>query len=147
MARASSPPAVGRTLLSREVERCWTLVGQRRGQVWFGRRLRPSTGARASVRFDGLWVLQREERRRDVLGFFHTHPDGPASPSTRDGRTMRAWCSAFGKSLLCLIASPGSLKGYRFDDDESEGVELAVVEMFPRGVVIGVEANGGQVSS
>ena len=35
---------------------------------------------------------------------------------------MRAWCSAFGKPLLCLIASPKSVRGYRFDDDESEGV-------------------------
>jgi proteasome lid subunit RPN8/RPN11 len=83
--------------------------------------------------------LRREEERHDVLGFFHTHPDGPHSPSDRDVRTMRAWCSAFGKPLLCVIASPEALCGYCFDGDESEGVELEVVELFPRGVVIGVE--------
>jgi hypothetical protein len=57
-------------------------------------------------------------------------------------RTMRAWCSSFGKPLLCLIQSPEGLKGYRFAGDESEAAELAVVELFPRGIVIGVEADG-----
>ena len=97
------------------------------------------------MHFDGPGVLEREERRRDVLGFFHTHPDGPPRPSARDVRTMRAWCSAFGKPLLCVIASPDGLGGYCFDDDACDGVPLAAVEVFPRGVVIGVEADGRQV--
>jgi proteasome lid subunit RPN8/RPN11 len=129
-------------------------VGRRQGRVWYGKRVRPSTGERASVGFDGLWVLKREEERHDVLGFFHTHPDGPSSPSTRDVRTMRAWCIAFGKPLLCVIASPEALHGYRFDHDDSEGVELEFVELLPRGVVVGVERDqagltkdGRQVSS
>jgi proteasome lid subunit RPN8/RPN11 len=129
------------------VEHCWTLLGRRRGRIWFGRQVRRVSGERISVHFDGAWVLQREERRRDVLGFLHTHPDGPARPSPRDRRTMRAWCSAFGKPLLCLIASPDGLRGYRFDNDESDGVALAAVELFPRGVIIGVETDGGPVSS
>jgi proteasome lid subunit RPN8/RPN11 len=95
------------------------------------------------VSFDGPWVLEREERRHDVLGFLHTHPDGPPTPSHRDVRTMRAWCSAFGKPLLCLIASPEGMRGFRFDDDESEGVALAHVETFARGIVIGVDGDGG----
>jgi proteasome lid subunit RPN8/RPN11 len=98
------------------------------------------------VRFDGPWVLQREEQRRDVVGFYHTHPDGPAIPSKRDVRTMRAWCSSFGKPLLCLIDSPTELRGYRFAEDGSYR-ELGIVEVFPRGVVIGVEVDGEQVPS
>jgi proteasome lid subunit RPN8/RPN11 len=94
-----------------------------------------------------LWTLKREEKQHDVLGFLHTHPDGPPSPSMRDVRTMRAWCSSFGKPLLCLIQSPEGLKGYCFAADESEGAELEVVELFPRGIVIVVEAGGGQVPS
>jgi proteasome lid subunit RPN8/RPN11 len=109
--------------------------------VWLCRRVRRSSGDRASVEFDGAWVLKREETRGDVVGFLHTHPDGPESPSGRDVRTMRAWCSAFGKPLLCLIASPDGLRGYRFDA-ESLGEELELVEVFPRGVVIGVDADG-----
>ena len=131
MARASAP--------TRVVERCWTLVGRRQGRVWYARRVRPLSGERTSVRFDGPWVLRREERRRDVLGFYHTHPDGPACPSRRDVRTMRAWCSAFGKPLLCVIDSPEGVRAYCFDGDESDGEELAVVEVFPRDVIIGVE--------
>lgn len=55
---------------------------------------------------------------------------------------MRAWCSAFGKPLLCLIESPAGLNGFCFADDECEGVELALVKRLPRGVVIGVTADG-----
>jgi proteasome lid subunit RPN8/RPN11 len=99
------------------------------------------------VTFDGRWVLAREERRHDVLGFYHTHPDGPFGPSRRDVRTMRAWCSAFGKPLLCLIVSSGGLRGFRFEDGEADAAELAAVEVFPRGVVVGVDADGRQASS
>lgn len=133
MARASATAPV--------VEQCWTLVGERRGRVWFGRRVRRVCGEHVRVHFDGPWVLQREETRGDVLGFLHTHPDGPPAPSKRDVRTMRAWCSAFGKPLLCLIHSPEGLKGYRFTDDRSSGEELEHVELFPRGVLIGIEAH------
>ena len=139
--RVKAPVAEG------ECERCWTLLGRRRGRIWYARRARPMKGDRASVSFDGGWVLAREERRRDVVGFLHTHPGGPAGPSRRDVRTMRAWCRAFGKPLLCLIASPAGLHGYRFADGNANGVELAAVEVFPRGIVIGVEADGGHVSS
>lgn len=135
MARASAS-------LKAVVEECWTLLGQHRGRVWFCRRAQHSRGERASVRFDGAWVLEREEKHGDVLGFLHTHPDGPASTSLRDVRTMRAWCASFGKPLLCLIASPSGVRGYRFDDDESAGHKLRLVELFPRGVVIGVDADG-----
>lgn len=147
MARASSSSRVGSELRLVGFEQCWTLLGRHRGRVWHCRRVRQSQGELASVRFDGFWVLEREEKRHDVVGFFHTHPGGSPSPSNRDVRTMRAWCSAFGKPLLCVIASPEGVRGYRFDDDELDGVNLALVEMFPRGVVIGVDADGRQVPS
>ena len=137
MARASTTPA--RTPV---VEHCWTLVGRRRGRIWYARRRSLSTGERLRVAFDGPWALRREEERGDVLGFLHTHPDSPARPSRRDVRTMRAWCLALGKPLLCMIESPGGLNGYRFDDDESSGESLEAVQVFPRGVVIGVDADG-----
>jgi proteasome lid subunit RPN8/RPN11 len=110
--------------------------------VWLCRRVQRVKGERASVRFDGAWALRREETRGDVVGFLHTHPDGPPSPSQRDVRTMRAWCTAFGKPLLCVIAGPDRLRGYRFDSHESTGVALAIMEAFPRGIVIGVDGHG-----
>jgi proteasome lid subunit RPN8/RPN11 len=132
--------------LTPSVERYGTLVGQQRGRIWYARRVHHRRGTATSVQFDGLGVLHREESQGDVLGFFHTHPAGPPRPSARDVRTMRAWCSAFGKPLLCVIASPEGLAGYRFDDDASNGVVLETVQAFPRGVIIGVEPDGGQVS-
>src|SRR5258707_108687 len=93
------------------VEQCWVLLSLRRGCIWFCRRVRQTKGSRVNVRFDGNWVLEREEERGDVIGFLHTHPDGPPSPSERDVRTMRAWCGAFGKPLLCLIANAKGIEG------------------------------------
>ena len=135
MARASAA-------LKPVVEQCWMLLGEHRGGIWLCRRARRVTGQRTSVHFDGAWALEREEKRGDVVGFLHTHPDGPALPSARDVRTMRAWCVAFGKPLLCLIVTPDGLRAWRFDDDESTGALLKIVQAFSRGVVIGVDAHG-----
>jgi proteasome lid subunit RPN8/RPN11 len=99
------------------------------------------------VRFDGDRVLRREERCHDVVGFFHTHPGLAAVPSVRDLRTMRAWCSCFGKALLCVIAGRDGVRAYRFDDDTSDGVELHTVELFPGGVIVGAESDGRPVAS
>lgn len=132
MGRTPAPPAAA-------VEQCWTILGRRRGRIWLGRRARPTAGERTRVTFDGPWALAREERRRDVIGFLHTHPDGPPRPSARDVRTMRAWCSAFGKPLLCLIQAPESLRGFLFRDEQSAGEEVSQVEIFHRGAVVVVE--------
>jgi proteasome lid subunit RPN8/RPN11 len=120
------------------VERCWTLLGQQRGRIWYCRRVRQTSGERSSVRFDGSWTLNREETHGDVVGFVHTHPDGPALPSQRDVRTMHAWCGAFGKALLCLIICPESVRGFRFEA-EAPPRALKLIELFRRGVVIGLE--------
>jgi hypothetical protein len=124
-------------------EQCWVLVGRRQGRIWYARRVGRSRGEPAEVEFDGPAVLAREERRRDVVGFLHTHPSSAAVPSRRDLATMRAWVSAFGKPLLCLIEGTDGLRGYRFDDDGSSGEPLMHVESFPRGVLIGVDADAG----
>ena len=101
---------------------------------------------KAQVEFDGPATLAREERRHDVVGFLHTHPQFAASPSRRDVATMRAWVMAFGKPLLCLIRGSDGLVGWRFDDDRSTGTRLLAVEEFPRGLIVGVD-DGGKVSS
>lgn len=120
-------------------EVCWVLIGQRRGRIWYARRKARVVGKATEVEFDAATVLQREEQRGDVVGFLHTHPNSPASCSRRDVKTMRAWASCFGKPLLCVIDGVDGLAGFRFDDDASPGMELPLVESFPRGVVIAVE--------
>jgi proteasome lid subunit RPN8/RPN11 len=97
--------------------------------------MRRTRGQPTSVEFDAAWVLEREESKGDVVGFYHTHPSGSPEPSQRDLRTMRAWTASFGKPLLCLIESDGIMTAYRFDNDESDGVLIAS-ELLPRGVVI-----------
>jgi proteasome lid subunit RPN8/RPN11 len=121
------------------IELCWTLLGQHRGRIWCARRDQRALGEPYLVRFDGGRALRREERQHDVVGFWHTHPGMPAWPSNRDVRTMRAWTSCFGKPLLCVIAGADGLRGYRFDDDASAGVEMELVQAFPRGVIVAVD--------
>ena len=126
--------------MARDVnEQCWTLVGYRRGGVWLARAVKRVSGGPTEVAFDAAWALAREERYGDVVGFLHTHPTPSVLPSRRDVRTMRAWCSAFGKPLVCLIARGERVAGVRFDDDESEGVPLETAEVFPGGLVVAVD--------
>jgi proteasome lid subunit RPN8/RPN11 len=49
--------------------------------------------------FDKLW-----NKRKKLIGFWHTHPQWVASPSWTDFETMNAMTCTFGKSLLCLIS-------------------------------------------
>ncbi|HZT83280.1 MAG TPA: hypothetical protein VFA26_23825 [Gemmataceae bacterium] len=59
---------------------------------------------------------------------------------------MRAWVSALGKPLLCVIACPDGATGFVFVDDESPWAEVAL-ELMPGGVVVGVQTDGGPVRS
>ena len=118
------------------VEQCWTLVGQRRGQIWLGRRVQQTTGEPTSVGFDGQWALDREETEGDVIGFYHTHPGGSSEPSRRDRQTMRAWVGSFGKPLLCLIQSGDHISAFRFENDECNGISMDSCELFPEEFVV-----------
>ncbi len=112
------------------------LVGSRRGNVWLGRLHRRCQGGSSSVDFDWAWVLEREERRGDVIGFWHTYPFGFEGPSQRDIRTMQGWVSCLGKPLLCLIQGQNSVFAYLFQTDEDPGRRLAEVQRFARGIVV-----------
>ena len=124
------------------VEWCWTLVGRRQGQFWHARRMRPTKGEPASVGFDAQWVLEREETKNDVVGFYHTHPSGMPSPSERDDRTMHAWVGSFGKPLLCVIEADREVIAYLYPDDEGKASELTACELLPRGIVIAYDDGG-----
>jgi proteasome lid subunit RPN8/RPN11 len=122
------------------LEEASILTGIRRGRVWLMRLQQRLEGAPASVETDWRWALEREERYHDVAGFYHTHPPAAgAAPSQRDVRTMRAWCGAFGKPLLCVIACDGHTLSTRFLDDEDSGLALPVTERFAGGIIVAVE--------
>lgn len=112
------------------------LLGSRKGSVWLGRLSRRRQGGPSSVDFDWAWVLEREERRGDVIGFWHTHPSGSDGPSGRDIRTMQGWVSCLGKPLLCLIQGKKNPAAYIFQTDEDTGRRLAEVQRFERGIMV-----------
>jgi hypothetical protein len=121
------------------LEESGVLVGSRRGAIWLGRLCQKRQGEAASVDFDWSWVLAREEKRGDVIGFWHTHPFGLAGPSRRDVRTMQAWVDCLGKPLLCLIEVPGRIAPYLFGSGEEAGRSLAEAQRFERGRLVVVE--------
>ena len=123
-------------------ENAWILVGSCQGWVLYSRRIQQSIGEPVSVELDGQRVLEREERYGDVVGFYHTHPHMSARPSQRDLNTMNAWVSSFGKALLCVIEGTDGVCGYRFDAQRSNGELIEQTELFPRGIVIGVDRHG-----
>lgn len=118
------------------VERCWMLVGRRQGPFWYARRVQRSVGKPTSVAFDADWALAREEAKGDLVGFYHTHPSGLATPSVRDDRTMAAWVACFGKPLLCVIEADDRPRAYMYDGRARSGVELRACERLPRGIVL-----------
>ncbi len=66
-------------------EKVAVLVGQRRGRLWHGRLRQRQTGSPNAVEFDWAWVMEREERRGDVIGFYHTHSPGLSAHHARLG--------------------------------------------------------------
>jgi len=123
-------------------EEAYILTGMRRGSVWLMTRRQRIIGEPGSVEADWNWALEREERYGDVVGFLHTHPPAAGtSPSRRDVRTMQAWCGAFGKPMLCVIACGKRIQSTLFSDDEDIGRPLPVTENFKRGMIVAVEAS------
>ncbi len=120
---------------TRTFERCWVLTGAQDGPAgWRFRRRKQSAGEAASVEAAWDWALDREERFGDVVGFFHTHPRGTdAQPSSRDMRTMNAWCRALGKPLLCIIAAGRMLNGCLFVYPDGEPQQVESIHKAERG--------------
>ena len=65
------------------------------------------------------------EQGGELLGFYHSHPDGPARPSRYD--LDHAW-PAFAYVIVAVAArEPGALTSWRLRDDRSKFDEEAVV--------------------
>ncbi len=80
------------------LEQCGVLLGDREEGVSIVREARPLPNAESdrpetafSIAPDTLRDLMREERQtgRQILGFYHSHPDAPACPSETD--RLAAW--------------------------------------------------------
>lgn len=118
-----------------EKEICYILVGKRIGRFYFGRMVKKTIGNSNSVEFNWQWVLNREETKGDVIGFWHTHPRQISEPSVseRDFKTMNAWFSCLGKILLCIIVnSEGFYRGFSISLYDKEPGHSTIWYRLPR---------------
>jgi len=102
------------------------LLGGRIGRYWWGLGHWGTEGQPAKVDFDWKLIYEREKTYGDVVGFWHTHPHFPATPSGVDYRAMAGWTVAFGRPLVCCIQGIDGLKAHWFEDDEHEHVTTEV---------------------
>jgi len=81
-----------------------------------------------SVEFDYKKVFEREDKYKDVVGFYHTHPPGCFGMSSTDTDTMTQWVKCFGKSLICLIECEGIVNAWLFVKGEDGSVSILDVK-------------------
>jgi len=118
--------------MAKTTEVCCVLLGEFSNGIWHAKLSWRKSGAHASVEFDGNRVMAREEECADVVGFYHTHPEGFVEPSNRDNRTMRAWCFSFGKPLICAIGTSAGIKAWVFEPGIDAAEQCARAAIFGR---------------
>ena len=127
-------------------EHSWIITGTHKGRLWLGRRHHEQVGSPTRVGFDAKWAEERELEKRDVIGWYHTHPPRcDAYVSDRDFRTMRVWAGCLGKPLLCLIEGNQGLRGWVFQNEDCEGIPVSFAQLLGN-IVVGVERGRGAAS-
>lgn len=116
----------------------YVLLGETKCGIWHARMMWRRTGTRSSVDFDWQKVLNREEKLGDVIGFYHTHPNGFKSPSARDDKTMDAWSTCFGKPLLCVISESKNISGWIYDAQKDSKTQVEEVQQFKNNWLVAI---------
>lgn len=100
------------------------LVGKIISRWWVARSFGDDAeGTPGSVEFNWQRIMDREDSRGDIVGFYHTHPHFVGQPSSTDYATMKGWTLSFGRPLLCLIEGTDGLNANWFKDDETPHVK------------------------
>ena len=99
-------------------EQCWLIKGFKTKTHYIGILSYQGEGDISSVDFD--W---RKATSKNILGFYHTHPSGLQTPSSRDDRTMSALVRAEGRPLLCGILTDDSNNCYVYKRAEDRTIE------------------------
>lgn len=89
------------------------LFGKKVGGYYICRGYYPTEGHPTSVRFDADKIIEREKGKKDVMGFYHTHPHMTNLFSWTDMQTMEGWTDMFGKALYCLIRGENGLVAWK----------------------------------
>lgn len=114
-------------------EGCGLLLGRMAGEARLVLEARPARNAADSAARDRYLiepeeVLRAEREARsaglDLLGFYHSHPDHPASPSEFDRQHAWPWYVY----LIVSVAAgrAGALRAWLLRDDRSGFVELGL---------------------
>jgi proteasome lid subunit RPN8/RPN11 len=114
-ARAGAPEEVVGLLAGR--------FGEERSVV---QRIHPATNAAAAPRTrheiaprEELALLERiDEAGLDVVGFYHSHPESPATPSETDAR-LAAW-SGYSHVIVSLESEAAALGSWRWNGERFE---------------------------
>jgi proteasome lid subunit RPN8/RPN11 len=118
--------------VANQTEICFVLLGEFNNGICHAKLSWRRSGSHSSVQFDGNRVLDREEKYGDVVGFYHTHPEGFVQPSDRDVRTMGAWCFSFGKPLICAVGTSAGVQAWLFEPGIDGGEQCARAAKFSR---------------
>lgn len=118
------PPGVRESILSHaerggDEEICGVLAGdygEERSRVEAAHRTdNVAANPRTRYRIDPEELLATiksvEETGQDVIGFYHSHPNGPAAPSTTD--TARATWSGY-SYVICSLGGSPSVDSWRW---------------------------------
>lgn len=97
----------------KDYEEYYAICGKRHNNIFGGLLLDYHKGEMVEVSFNYEKIYELEDAKHNVLGFYHTHPCGCSDYSDTDVRTMSAWVTCLGKSLLCLVESD-TLRGWFF---------------------------------
>ena len=102
-------------------EQCWVIWGKRLGFFWVGKMEYLGEGEPSMVSFDNSYVIKN---LKNLIGFWHTHPQWTADYSSMDDHTMAGWNVCVGKPLLCAIKGTDRVAAWWSLDEESPMIEL-----------------------
>lgn len=131
------------TTSNKTVEICYVLLGEIRENKLSAKMSWRKSGTPHSVQFDWNRVMNREEEHADVVGFYHTHPEGFSELSSKDESTMRAWTFCFGKPLICAVATSKGIRAWCFEIDGSSA-ELLEIRRSNRTRLTGIIYRNGE---
>ena len=121
----------------------YAIFGKRIGKYFFGKIDFFHEGVPTKVDFDSKRIIDEIESGKNLLGFYHTHPNMPAYMSQTDYATMKAWVDCEGKELLCLIDGHDKLcafncKNHPADDHFVFDEIPSKIYMFDKKYIIGL---------